>query len=48
VHCPLMNGECFREDCSWWLEEKAGCSVKVIAQALDQLEEQGVDVYRKE
>ena len=46
--CPLLTGECAKEKCAWWVEGKEGCGVRVIAEALDELEEQGINVYQKE
>jgi len=40
--------ECFKDECGWWVEGKDKCSIGVIAEALDQLEEQGINVYQKE
>lgn len=38
--------ECFKDECGWWVEGKEKCSIGVIAEALDQLDEYDIEVWR--
>ena len=55
--CPLTSRPdkggtswrwCRKEDCAWWLEDKEKCSIRVMAEAIDNLDEQGMDIFKKE
>jgi len=55
--CPLISRPdkggtgwrwCRKEDCAWWLKDKDKCSIRVVAEAIDNIDEQGMDIFKKE
>lgn len=34
--CPIMNAECVREECAWWIAT-GHCAIAVIAMRMDAL-----------
>lgn len=37
--CPLIDTGCLREGCAWWNGDIEACSVWVIADAIDKIED---------
>ncbi len=44
----LFEAGCLEGDCAWWLDDKDKCSIRVMAEAIDNIDEQGVNVFTKD
>ena len=51
--CPLLGGsKCIEESCAWWREwddpEHSQCAILVIANNIEAIKEEGIDVSKQE
>ena len=44
----VFEDRCLEGDCAWWLKDKDKCSIRVMAEAIDSTDEQGMDIFKKE
>jgi len=36
VFCPLLNRECLKEKCAWYIKDR-GCAIKLLSENIDDL-----------